>query len=172
MPELVGLAAQGKPVICRHYLSVRADGAENHKMRAGALRADLGYFRRPEAARKGKLKFVGHLLVAKDQNGMLLEGSTRRRISGIVCGDIRKRRVAHLRAESWTQRDDVHWQSPPCCYCAQLYGKAVRPATIWGELNFIYSGLPFSQRLQELGYSARIWCGPAADQPPRCGVCR
>ena len=71
MPELVGLAAQGKPVICGHHLSVRSDGRENHKMRAGALRADLGHFRRPEAARKGKLKFVGHLLVAKDQYGML-----------------------------------------------------------------------------------------------------
>ncbi len=43
-------------------------------MRTGALRADLGHFRRPEAARKGELKFVGHLLVAKHQNGMFLEG--------------------------------------------------------------------------------------------------
>ena len=88
MPELVGLGAQRKPVIGRHHLAVRADGAEDHEMRAGALRADLGHFRRAEAARKRELNLVGHLLAAKHQNGMLLEGGPHRRIGGIVRGDI------------------------------------------------------------------------------------
>src|ERR1700694_3765739 len=116
MPELVGFAAQGKPVIRGHYLSVRADGAEDHKMRTGTLRADLGHFRRAEAARKGELKLVGHLLVAKDQNGMLLEGSARRRICSIVRGDIRKRSTTQFGGEPRTQRDDVHRQVLPVFY--------------------------------------------------------
>ena len=88
MPELVGLGAQRKPVIGRHHLAVRADGAEDHEMRAGALRADFCHFRRAEAPRKGKLNLVGHVLVAKHQNGMFLEGGPHRRIGGIIGGDI------------------------------------------------------------------------------------
>ncbi len=84
MPELVGLAAQRKPVIRRHHFSVSADGGEDHEMRAGALRTDLGHLRRAEAARKGELKLVGRLLVAKHQNGMLLESRAHRRIDGVV----------------------------------------------------------------------------------------
>src|SRR5437899_5727485 len=113
MPELVGSAAQGKPVIWRHHLSVKADGTEGHKMRTGTLRADLGHFRRPKAARKGELNFVGHLLIAQDQNGMFLECRTRRRICRIVRGNIRKRHTAQFGGESWTQRHDVHRQVLP-----------------------------------------------------------
>src|SRR5258708_20179301 len=76
MPELVGLAAQRKPVIWRHHLSVRADGREDHEMRARALRADLGHFGRAEAARKSKLELVGHLLVPKPPNRTLPKGPT------------------------------------------------------------------------------------------------
>src|ERR1700687_1489821 len=89
-------------------------------MRASTLRADLGHFRRAEAARKGELKLVGHLLVAKDQNGMLLEGSARRRICGMVRGDIRKRNTAQFGGESRTQRDDVHRQVLPDFYGVAL----------------------------------------------------
>ena len=88
MPELVGLGSEGQPVIGRHNFSVRADGAENHEMRAGALRADFCHLWRAEAARKGKLNFVGHVLAAKHHNGMFLEGGPHRRIGGIVRRDI------------------------------------------------------------------------------------
>src|ERR1700693_3198556 len=102
MPELVVFAAQRKPVIWRYDRSVRADGAEGDKMRTGTLRADLGHFRWPEAARKGELNFVGHLLIAQDQDGMFLEGRTRRCIGGIVQGDILKRHPAQFGGEPWT----------------------------------------------------------------------
>ena len=81
---------------------------ENHKMRAGALRADLGDFRRAEAARKSQLALVGHLLVAKHQNRVLLKGRARRRIDGVIRSDIRKRHAAQLGGKSWTQRNDIH----------------------------------------------------------------
>ena len=113
MPELVGLAAQGKPVIWRHHLSVGADGAENHKMRTGSLRADLGHFRRAEAARKRQLKLVGHLLVAKHQNRMFLESCSRRGIGCVVRGDIGKRHAAQFGGKSRTQWHNVHRQAFP-----------------------------------------------------------
>src|SRR5258708_18883981 len=116
MPELVGSAAQGKPVIWRHPLSVRADGTEGHKMRAGTLRTDLGHFRRPEAARKGELNFVGYFLIAQDQDGMFLECRTRRRICGVVRGDIRKHHAAQFGGTSWTQRHYVYRRVLPCYY--------------------------------------------------------
>src|SRR6478672_3366898 len=108
MPELVGLAAQGEPVICWHHLSVRADGAENHEMRACALRTNLGHFRRPEAARKSQLKLVRHFLVAKNQNRMFLESSARRGIGRIVRGDIGKGQTAQFGCESRPQWKDFH----------------------------------------------------------------
>ena len=79
-------------------------------MRAGALRADLGHFRWAKAAGKGELNLVRHLLVAKYQDGMFLEGRTRRVIQGIVGRDIRERHAVQLGAESRTQRDNVHRQ--------------------------------------------------------------
>src|SRR3954451_6762190 len=112
MPELVGLAAQGKPVIRGHYLSVGADGAQDDKMRASALRADLGDFRRAEPARKRKLKLVRHLLVTKYQDRMLFEGCSYRGIDSIVRGDICKRHAPKLGGKSRTQRHNVHRQGP------------------------------------------------------------
>ena len=50
VPELIGLVAHRIAVIGRHHFAVRADGGENDEMRSGAERADLGGFRRPEAA--------------------------------------------------------------------------------------------------------------------------
>src|SRR5260370_23383414 len=127
MPELVGFAAQGKPVIWRYDRSVRADGTQDHKMRTRTLRADLGHFRWPEAARKGELNFVGHLLLTQDQNGMLLKGSAHRRICGIVRGDIRKRHTAQFGGESRTQRHNVHRQVLPVIiarnFTAELPGR-------------------------------------------------
>src|SRR3979490_3242881 len=118
MPELVGLAAQGKPVIWRYDRSVRADRAQDHEMRPRTLRADFGHCRWSEAARKSELNLVGHLLATQDQNGMFLEGSACRRICGIVRGDIRQRHTTQLGGESRTQRHDVHRQVLPCCYCS------------------------------------------------------
>src|SRR6267378_6675880 len=128
MPKLVGFAAQGKPVIGRDHLAVEADGTEDHKMRTRALRADLGYFRWTEAARKRQLKLVGHLLAAQHQNGMFFKSSPRRHISGVVKGDIGKCHTAQLGGESRTQRDNVHRQVLPVLI-VQLYGKTSRPAT-------------------------------------------
>src|ERR1700730_648113 len=120
MPELVGLAAQGKPVIWRYDRSVRANGTQDDKMRTGTLRADLGHFRWPEAARKGELNFVGHLLIAQDQDRMFLEGRARRRICSIVRGDILKRHTAQFGGEFWTQRHDVHRQVLPFIIAGNL----------------------------------------------------
>ena len=50
MPKLIGLVAHGIAVIRRHDFAVRTDRRENDEMRSGAERADLGGFRRPEAA--------------------------------------------------------------------------------------------------------------------------
>src|ERR1700738_3800074 len=74
MPELVGLAAQGKRALWRYARSVRAKGTQDDKMRTGPLRADLGHFRWPEAARKGELNFVGHLLIEQDHDRIFREG--------------------------------------------------------------------------------------------------
>jgi hypothetical protein len=120
MPELVGFAAQGQTVIWGHHLSIGPDSAENDEMRTGALRADLGHFGRAEAARKGELNLVGHLLVTQDQNGMLLEGCARLRIGGIVRGDLGKCQTAQLSGESGTQRHDVHRQGLPVIIAPSL----------------------------------------------------
>jgi hypothetical protein len=53
------------PVILGHYLAVVADGGEDDEIGAGAERADLGHFRRAEAAREGKLALTADLLAAE-----------------------------------------------------------------------------------------------------------
>src|SRR5713101_4325776 len=100
MPKLIRFVAQGKPVIGRHDLAVLADRAEDNKMGARALRADLGHFGRTEAAREGELGLVGHLLAAKDQNRMFLESRSRRRVSGIMHRALRKRHTTRLDGEA------------------------------------------------------------------------
>ena len=77
-------------------------------MAAGAERADFGGFRRAEAAREGELALVGHLLAAEHQHRVLLEGGARRRVSGVVSGDIGERDAAQFGGKTRTQRDDVH----------------------------------------------------------------
>src|ERR1700745_503522 len=44
MPELIGLAAQGKPVVSGADLAIRTDRSEDHEMGACTQRADLGQF--------------------------------------------------------------------------------------------------------------------------------
>src|SRR5580704_7434678 len=82
-------------------------------MRTRALRTDLGHFRWAEAARKGELDLVGHFLVAKHQDGMLLEGRAHHRIYGVVRGDIGEPHPAQFGGESRTQWDDLHRQVLP-----------------------------------------------------------
>ena len=77
-------------------------------MAAGAERADFGHFRRTEAARERELALVRHVLAAKHQNRMFLERRARRRISGVVLGDVGERDAAQLGGKAWTQRDDFH----------------------------------------------------------------
>ena len=116
MPKLVGPVAQRVAVIGRHDFAVGADGGEDDEVAAGAERADFGHFRRTEAARERKLALVGHVLAAKHQNRMFLEGRARRSISGIVCGDIGERDAAQLGGKARTQRDDFHRRiSPALC---------------------------------------------------------
>ena len=85
-------------------------------MAAGAERADLGDFRRTEAAREGELALVGHFLVAKNQNRMLLERRARGGIGGIVSGDIGERHAAQFGGKAWTQRDDCPSARSPRFY--------------------------------------------------------
>ena len=106
---------------------------KDDEMRAGAERADLGHFGRTEAAREGELALVGHLLAAKDQNRMLLERRARRRVGGIVGGDVGKRHAAQLGGKTRTQRNDVHRQVLPgfivwpVCY-RPMFGLSFRAA--------------------------------------------
>jgi len=72
MPELVCLVFQGEPVIFRHYVALLVEGLEDHEVGAAAICTYLGDLERAEAAREGKLCFVGDILVAKDQNRVLL----------------------------------------------------------------------------------------------------
>ena len=127
-------------------------------MAAGAERADLGHFRRTEAAREGELALVGHLLAAEHQHRMLLERGARRRIGGIVTGDIGKRDAAQFGGKTRTQRDDVHGafsrfylfsqvfrkcgvlarksrhRAAPAIHCKTLKsGEEPAPAGLWGK---------------------------------------
>src|ERR1700732_4491372 len=81
-----------------------------------SLRADLRDFRRSEAARKGELDFVSHILVAKHQNGMFFEGRARRRVGGVVRSDIRKGHPAQFGGKARADGNDFHWQVPRCGY--------------------------------------------------------
>ena len=75
MPKLIGLVAHGVAVILRHDIAVRTDGGEDDEIGSGAERADLGGFRRPEAARERQLAFAVDLLIAKHQDGMLFDAA-------------------------------------------------------------------------------------------------
>ena len=71
-------------------------------MGAGALRRRRRYFERPEAAREGDLRFVGHVLVAKDQDGMRFEGGAHRLIGGVIGGDVGKRHATQFGGKAGT----------------------------------------------------------------------
>ena len=65
-------------------------------MRAGALRRSPRYFERAEATREGDLRFVGNLLIAKEEDRVLFEGGAHRPVSGIVIGHIGKSHAVEL----------------------------------------------------------------------------
>jgi hypothetical protein len=71
-------------------------------MRAGALGRGRRYFERAEAAREGDLGFVGHFLIAKDQDRVRFEGSAHRPVSGIVIGHVGKRHAAQFGGKAGT----------------------------------------------------------------------
>src|SRR5580704_17916450 len=108
MPKLIGLVAHGVAVILGHHLAVVADGGEDDEIGAGAERANLGHFGRPETARKGELALAAHLLAAKQQHRIVLERSAHRGINGIVGRDVGQRNAAYFGGKAWTQRDDFH----------------------------------------------------------------
>ena len=99
-------------MILRHDFAVRTDGGEDDEIGAGAERADLGCFRRAEAARERKLAFAVDLLVAKHQDGMLLERRAHRGIDGIVGGNIGERHAAYFGGKTWT-RGTMSMAQPP-----------------------------------------------------------
>ncbi len=105
-------------------------------MRAGTSRADLGYFRRAEAARKSELNLVGHVLIAQHQNGMLFESCAGCRVSSVVGSDIRERHATQFGRESRTQRDSIHRQFL-AVLVRQAYGKRIRPATRLGTAGLV-----------------------------------
>jgi hypothetical protein len=121
VPKLIGFVAHGVAMIRRHHFAVFVDGGEDHEMGAGAERADLGDFRRAEAAGERKLAVVAHILAAKHQNRMLLEGGAHRAIDGIVGRDIRQRDAAHFGGKARTKRNDLHRSILPM---SVLFGQA------------------------------------------------
>ena len=108
MPELVRFVAQGKPVIRWYDLAVFVDRAEDHEVRARALRTDLGHLERPEAARERELRLVGHGLAAKDKDRVLFDRRARLLVCGGIRRDLGKRHTAELGGKARTQRDDFH----------------------------------------------------------------
>ena len=119
-------------MILRHDFAVIADRGQDHEVRAGAERADLGHFRRPETARERKLALAADLLAAKQQHRMLLERGAHRRIDRIVGGDIGERHAANFSGETRTQRDDVHWHNPPYRHCEERSDEAIQScAAAW-----------------------------------------
>ena len=111
MPELIGFIAQRKPMIGRHDVAVLVDGRKNHEVGTSALRGDVGHLQRTEAAREGKLRVVGDILVAKDQNRMLLERRAGLPVRLIIGSDISKRYTTELGGKARTYRDDFHRRS-------------------------------------------------------------
>src|SRR6516165_9427190 len=108
MPELIGLVTQGEPVIGGHDLTVLIDGGEDDEICAGALCGGQRDFERPEAARERYLDVVGYLLVAKQQDRMLLERSAYFAVCVIVGSDVGKRDAPQLGGKARTQRDGLH----------------------------------------------------------------
>jgi hypothetical protein len=102
VPKLVRLVAQRDARVGRHDLAVRPDSREDYQMRAGALGRGRRYFERAEAAREGDLGFVGHFLIAKDQDRVRFEGSAHRPVSGIVIGHVGKRHPAQFGGKAGT----------------------------------------------------------------------
>ena len=95
-------------MIRRHDLAVLVDGREDREVGAGAERADLGHLQRPETAREGELRVVGHVLAAKDQHRMLLERGADLPVCVLIGRDVGDADAAQLGAEARTQRDDFH----------------------------------------------------------------
>jgi hypothetical protein len=112
MPELVGLVFQGEPVIFRHYVALLVEGLEDHEVGAAAVRTRLGDLERAEAAREGKLRFIGDVLVAKDQNRVLLERRAHRRVCSLACRNVVDGHSAQFRGKARTQRHDFHRRPP------------------------------------------------------------
>src|SRR5436190_2745832 len=166
MPELVGLAAQRKPVIGGHYLSIGANGAQDDKMRASALRADFGDFRRAEPARKRKLKLVCHLLVTKHQNGMFFEGCSYRGKDSLVRGDICKRHATKLGGKSRTQRLNVHGFSPSfyCMKLEQIWVRGNDPAEV-RAFEIVLPGRCFPSQPDRSGRTSRRSAWRRLDPP-------
>src|SRR5262249_12488549 len=95
-------------VIRRHNVAVLVDRAEDHEIGARTQRADLGYLERPEPAREGELRLVGHLLAAKDDHRMLLERGARLLVCAVVRRDLGERYATQLGGEARTWRADLH----------------------------------------------------------------
>src|SRR6185437_2195035 len=69
-----------------------------------------------EPPREGKLRLVGHILAAEQQDRMVFEGGSHFRIDIIVCRHIGERHAAQFGGKTWTNRDDVHRHPPRKSY--------------------------------------------------------
>src|SRR5258707_9928301 len=108
--------APGRRPRRRRKPAVLVNRTEDHEVGAGALRADLGHLERPEAAREGELRLVGHVLAAKDKDRMLLKRRACPLVCGVIRRDIGKRHTAQLGGEARTERDNLHGE-PPLLLC-------------------------------------------------------
>src|SRR5271166_4276334 len=112
MPELIRLIFQGKSVIFWHYVGLLVEGLEDHEVGAVSIRTHLGDLERAKAAREGKLRFIGDVLVAKDQNRVLLERHAHRRVCGLACRNVVDGHSTQFGSKAWTQRQDFHRRTP------------------------------------------------------------
>src|SRR5215469_7156021 len=84
VPKLIGLVAHRVAMVSRHDFAIRTDGGENDEMRSGTERADLGDFRRTQAARKRELSLVAHILIAEYQNRIVFKRRAHVHIYGVM----------------------------------------------------------------------------------------
>ena len=108
-PVLMTFGPYGKDVPLREFMQEAWDRLnETYPEILAASSCKHLVFERPKAARESKLRLVGHLLAAKDQDGMLLECGARLVVCGVVRRDLGQAQVAQLRDKARTQRDDFH----------------------------------------------------------------
>ncbi len=112
VPELVRLVFQREAVIFAHHVALLVESREDHQVGAVALRLRLGDLERSEVSREGKLRLIGDVLVAKDQNRVLLERRAHPRVCAVVGRNVVDGDSAQFRCKARAQRHHVHRRPP------------------------------------------------------------